>query len=70
MKKVWIAVMALGVMINTANAGMKYECNRYVNGKYEGYINVVANNRAEAEKKAYNKYKYDMKYKVDYVKCK
>jgi len=70
MKKVLVAVMALGMMVSAANAGLKYECNRYINGNYEGYINVVANNKAEAEKKAYAKYKYKLKYKVDYVKCK
>jgi hypothetical protein len=69
MKKVIVAVMALGMLASVANASLKYECNRYVNGKYEGYIKIVADNKAQAEQKAYAKYK-QMGHKVDSVKCK
>jgi len=70
MKKVLVAVMALGMLTSVANAGMKYECNRYVGGDYKGYTTVVANNKAEAEQKAYLKFKNQLGIKVDYVKCK
>jgi len=70
MKKVWMAFAALGMMSVAANAALKYECNRYVGGEYKGYTYVVANNKAEAEQKAYQKFKYDLGKKVDYVKCK
>jgi hypothetical protein len=52
------------------NASIKYECSIYINGKYEGFIKVVANSKDEAEKKAYIKYKNELKMRVDYVKCK
>ncbi len=51
------------------NASLKYECNRYVDGKYEGFIMMIADNKAQAEKKAYDKYK-QMGHKVHSVKCK
>ena len=69
MRKVLVSVMALGMMVSAAHASLKYECNRYVNGKYEGYIKIVADNKVQAEQKAYAKYK-QMGYKVHSVKCK
>ena len=70
MKKVLIAVMALGMLASVANASLKYECSRYVGGEYQGYTYVTASNRAEAEQKAYIKFKNKIGKKVDYVKCK
>lgn len=70
MKKTLTAVMALGMMSVIAQAGMKYECNRYVGGDYKGYTTVVADNKSEAEQKAYTKFKNELGKKVDYVKCK
>ncbi len=70
MKKVLGLVMLVGVLGSSAMAGMKYECNRYVGGDYKGYTTVVANNKAEAESKAYDKFKNQLGKRVDYVKCK
>ena len=70
MEKVIVAVMALGMLASVANASLKYECNRYVGGDYKGYTYVTANNKAEAEQKAYIKFKEQLGKKVDYVKCK
>lgn len=65
-----LSAVALANFSNTAHAGMKYECSRYVNGDYKGYTTVVANNKEEAEIKAKKKFKNDLNKKVDYVKCK
>jgi len=65
-------IFSLAVVIGfsgVASADMKYECNRYVGGDYQGYTTVVASNKAEAEKKAYDKFKNELGKKVDYVKC-
>lgn len=70
MKKIILGLVALATFSSMANASMKYECSRYVNGDYKGFIKVVANNKSEAENKAYKKYKNELKMKVDYVKCK
>jgi len=70
MKKVMMLVVAVAGFSGVANASMKYECNRYVHGEYQGYTYVVANNKSEAEHKAYDKFKNDLGKKVDYVKCK
>lgn len=69
MNKLFLVALIAGIF-SSANASSKYECNRYVNGKYEGYIMIYADSKSEAEQKAYDKYKYNLKYKVDYVKCK
>lgn len=69
MKKVLTLAMLVG-MFSSAYASMSYECNRYVGGDYKGFIKVSANNKDEAEDKAYKKYKNELKMKVDYVKCK
>ena len=47
---------------------LKYECSRYVNGEYQGFITVTADNRQEAERKAYEKYR-KLRLRADYVKC-
>jgi len=70
MKKIILGLVTLATFSSMANASMKYECSRYVSGDYKGFIKVVANNKDEAENKAYNKYKNELKMKVDYVKCK
>ncbi len=70
MRNMIVAVMALGMMVNVASASLKYECNRYVGGEYKGYTYVTADNKAEAEQKAYIKFKEQLGKKVDYVKCK
>ena len=59
----------LAGLSGAAQAGLKYECSRYLNGEYQGYITVVANNKQEAERKAYEKYR-ELRLKVDYVRCK
>jgi len=70
MKKIILGFMAFVTISSIANASMKYECSRYVSGDYKGFIKVVANNKHDAENKAYKKYKNELKMKVDYVKCK
>lgn len=70
MKKFLVAVMALGMMSSALHASLKYECSRYVNGDYKGFTYVVANNKAEAERKAYDKFKNQLGKKVHSVKCK
>lgn len=70
MKKILIVLIELGMMSVIAQAGLKYECNRYVGGDYKGYTTVVADNKADAEQKAYIKFKNELGKKVDYVKCK
>ena len=57
MKKIILGLVALVTFSSVVNASIKYECSRYVGGDYKGFIKVVANNKDEAEKKAYNKYK-------------
>jgi len=63
-------IIPLITLSQTANAGMKYECSRYVNGEYKGYTTVVADSKSQAEKKAYKKFKNKLGKKVDTVKCK
>ena len=70
MKKMILSLVAVATISSVANASLKYECSRYVNGSYQGWTTVVANNKAEAEKKAYVKFKEKIGKKVDYVKCK
>ena len=70
MNKLFLVALVAGIFASNASASFKYECNRYVNGNYEGFIMIYADNKAEAERKAYDKYKNKLGYKVDYVKCK
>ena len=37
------------ILSSVVDASTKYECNRYVNGKYGGYIKIVADSKKEAE---------------------
>ena len=53
MKKITLGLITLVTLSSMVNASMKYECSRYVGGDYKGFIKVVANNKGEAEKKAY-----------------
>ena len=69
MKKLILSSVAIATISSIANASIKYECSRYVGGDYKGFIKVVANSKDEAEKKAYTKYKDELKMKVDHVKC-
>jgi len=46
-------------------------CYRYVDGEPTGgYVKVYADSKYEAEKKALKKYRDDLGYRTDYVKCK
>jgi len=69
MRKIILPIILIG-LTSVANASLKYECNRYVNGDYKGYTYVVADNKIKAEKKAYTKFKDYLDKEVDYVKCK
>lgn len=68
-KKSVIVFLVLAGLSGAAQAGLSYECSRYVNGEYKGFIKVIADNKQEAERKAYEKYK-KLRLRVDYVKCK
>ena len=68
MKKSVIVFLVLAGLSGAAQA-LEYECSRYVNGEYQGFIKVSANNKQEAERKAYEKYR-QLRLKVDYVNCK
>jgi len=70
MKKIVLGALIVMGMFSVANTSLKYECNRYVGGEYKGYTYVYANNKTEAEQKAYKKFKEELGKKVDYVKCK
>lgn len=70
MKKLVLGMVAAATLVTLANAGVTYECSRYVNGSYQGWTTVVADNRSDAEQKAYDKFKNDLGKRVDYVKCK
>ncbi len=70
MNRLLLIALSVGIFSSSASASLKYECNRYVNGEYQGFIMIYADSRAEAERKAYNKYKHELNLKVDYVKCK
>lgn len=70
MKKSVIVFLVLAGLSSAAQAGLKYKCSRYVNGEWKGQTSVFADNKKEAERKAYEKYKNELRLKVDYVKCK
>lgn len=73
MKAKMLMVVVLAALIGfsgSANASLSYECNRYVGGDYKGFIKVVADNKAEAEAKAFEKWKEELKLPVDSVQCK
>ena len=70
MEKIILGLVAIATLSSVTSASLKYECSRYVNGNYQGWTAVVADNKKEAEKKAYVKFKDDLGKKVDYVKCK
>ena len=67
MKKIAIYFVMIGFS-GMAHAGLKYEYNRYVDGDYKGYTYVVADNKSQAESKAYDKFKNQLDKRVDYVK--
>jgi len=69
MKKVLVAVMALGMLASAANAGMSYECWMYKGGKPWKMLHVVADNKSEAVSKASDKFRHH-NWNGDYVKCK
>lgn len=69
MKKLLLGFVLLVGIVSTASATHKYSCTRYVNGSNEGHTFVRADSVEEAEKKAYDKYKYDLNKKVDRVSC-
>jgi len=68
MKKL-LLLITLGLTINLF--AMEWVCYRYVNGEPTGgYVKIDANSKSVAEKKALKKYREDLGYKTDYVKCK
>ena len=69
MKKVLIAIMAVGILSSTLSAGMKYECWVYKDGHPWKMTYVVADNKSEAESKAVVKFK-ELGRNGDYIKCK
>ncbi len=68
MKKIVLGVLVLGGMLM---ASSKWTCYRYVNGSPTGgVVYVYANSKAEATKKALDKYINKLHYRVDSVNCK
>ena len=67
MKKLLLgSVLLVGLM--SVTSAKSYECKRYVNGKYQGWVKIKADNESEAVRKGYQKFK-DIGKKVDTVKC-
>jgi len=68
MKKSFLVLVSIG-FLSTLFASNTFECSRYVNGKWKGYVNVKADSKVEAEYKAKLKYE-KMGTRYDYIKCK
>ena len=69
MKKL-VFVLLVGGFISNVFAS-EWVCYRYVDGEATGgYVKVYANSKYEAEKKALKKYREELGYRTDYVKCK
>jgi len=69
MKKILVSIVALGMMVSSANASMSYECWMYKNGKPMWYVTVSADNKSEAQSKATAKFR-NLDRSGDYIKCK
>lgn len=72
MKKISLFAVMASVLAfaSQAHAGMSYTCYNYVDGKPTGgTVTVVADSKAEADKKAEQKYK-EIGVRSDYVNCK
>lgn len=69
MGKLGLSLLIVLGLASIANASSSYECSRYVNGKWKGYVKVSANSKDEAVKKAYAKYE-KMGERVDRINCK
>ena len=73
MKKLLLgSVLLIGLM--SVVSAKSYECKRYVNGKYEGFLKVRADSKSEAVNKALEKYRklnrgLFTNLKVDDIKC-
>ena len=64
-------ILAMAVLATSLMASSKWTCYRYVDGKPTGgVVYVYANSKDEATKKAMKKYRDELRYRVDYVKCK
>ena len=48
MKKSAIVFLVLAGLSGAAQATLSYECSRYVNGEYKGFIKVTADNKQQA----------------------
>ncbi len=69
MKKIVIFFIVSGFISSVF--AMEWVCYRYVDGEATGgYVKVYADSKYEAEKKALKKYRDDLGYRTDYVKCK
>lgn len=70
MKKLIILGMLTSAFISNVFAS-EWICYRYVDGEATGgYVKVYTDSKYEAEKKALKKYRDELGYKTDYVKCK
>ncbi len=68
-----VLILTIALLVSTCTvsfAGMSYECARYINGEWQGYTNVVANSKEEAERLAFIKFTEELKLKFDSIKCK
>lgn len=69
MKKVVVSAILVGLIGVSANA-MTYECWSYKGGQLDKSFDVEANNKSEAESKAWDKFYKLWEYRPDAIKCK
>ena len=69
MKKVIITIAGFAFLtLSSVSIASSFECWRYKNSKPQGYVNVKADSKPAAERKAAKKFR-DMSKPMDYVKC-
>jgi cell division protein FtsW (lipid II flippase) len=56
MKKLFLGLVLLVLVMSVANA-KNYQCSRYKNGDYQGFVRVSADSKSEAYDIAVEKYK-------------
>jgi len=73
MKKLVLSVLGVAVWLlatTPAFADARYQCYRYVDGKPTGgWIHVRANSKSEAETRALQRYRGELKLRTDSVNC-
>jgi len=70
MKKYFLIGITLFIFVSVVYASLGWTCYNYVNGKATGgWISITANTRQEAEAKAVDHYRNELKLRSDYCKC-